>query len=52
MEKHLHENGRYPVRRPDGYDTVGSISTNVADGFTMVAVGDLIVSRPLTKYKH
>ncbi|MER8874923.1 CapA family protein, partial [Mesorhizobium sp. M0814] len=34
------------------YDTVGSISTNVADGFTMVAVGDLIVSRPLTKYKH
>ncbi|MCW0002174.1 CapA family protein [Pararhizobium sp. YC-54] len=35
-----------------GYDTVGSIATNVADGFTMVAVGDLIVSRSLTKGQH
>lgn len=32
-----------------GYDIVGSITTNVADGFTMVAVGDLIVSRAVTK---
>lgn len=31
------------------HDTVSSIETNVADGFTMVAVGDLIVTRPLTK---
>ncbi|MER9764383.1 CapA family protein [Mesorhizobium sp. M0138] len=31
------------------YDTIGSIATNVADGFTMVAVGDLIVSRAVTK---
>ncbi|MDA9445746.1 CapA family protein [Bradyrhizobium sp. CCBAU 21360] len=31
-----------------GYDRVGTLTTNVADGFTMVAVGDLIVSRPLT----
>ncbi|MHC2303256.1 hypothetical protein [Rhizobium mongolense] len=28
---------------------VGSIATNVVDGFTMVAGGDLIVSRTLTK---
>ncbi|RWA97021.1 MAG: CapA family protein [Mesorhizobium sp.] len=31
------------------YDAVGSIATNVADGFSMVAVGDLIVTRALTK---
>lgn len=36
-------------RRAAGYDTAGSIAANVADGFTMVAVGDLIVTRPLTK---
>ncbi|WP_244563615.1 CapA family protein [Ensifer aridi] len=35
--------------RAKGYDVVGSIETNVADGFTLVAVGDLIVSRALTK---
>ncbi|RWE80881.1 MULTISPECIES: CapA family protein [unclassified Mesorhizobium] len=35
-----------------GYDVVGSIATNVADGFTMVAVGDLIVSRAVTKAQH
>lgn len=34
------------------YDTIGSIATNVADGFTLVAVGDLIVTRPLTKGQH
>lgn len=33
----------------DDYDIVGSIETNVEDGFTMVAVGDLIVTRALTK---
>ncbi|WP_192178217.1 CapA family protein [Mesorhizobium amorphae] len=52
MEKSSHDNGSHPARRADGYDTVGSIETNVADGFTMVAVGDLIVSRPLTRFKH
>ncbi|ASP69720.1 CapA family protein [Sinorhizobium meliloti] len=35
-----------------GYDTAGSVETNVADGFTLVAVGDLIVSRALTKGNH
>ncbi|UVC15381.1 CapA family protein [Mesorhizobium onobrychidis] len=46
------DNHSRPAHRVDGYDTVGSIETNVADGFTMVAVGDLIVSRPLTRYGH
>ncbi len=31
------------------YDSGCSIATNVADGCTMVAVGDLMVSRALTK---
>ena len=31
------------------FDDVGSTATNVADGFTMVAVGDIIASRPMTK---
>ncbi|MER8428603.1 CapA family protein [Mesorhizobium sp. M1403] len=31
------------------FDTIGSIATNVADGFTMVAVGDLMMRRPVTK---
>ncbi|WP_410010524.1 CapA family protein [Phyllobacterium zundukense] len=34
------------------YDSIGSVSTNVADGFTLVAVGDLIVSRAITKNNH
>lgn len=33
--------------RQFGYDMGGSIATNVAEGFTMVAVGDLIVTHPL-----
>ncbi|MES0200725.1 CapA family protein [Mesorhizobium sp. M0011] len=52
MENHLHEDGSGLVQRGDNYDTVGSIATNVADGFTMVAVGDLIVSRALTGGHH
>ncbi|MER9301166.1 CapA family protein [Mesorhizobium sp. M0621] len=52
MEKHLRENGPRVVEQDDNFDTVGSVQTNVADGFTMVAVGDLILSRPLTKYQH
>ncbi|RXH29749.1 hypothetical protein XH99_12970 [Bradyrhizobium nanningense] len=47
MEFHSHDNGK----QDDGYDAVASIETNVADGFTMVAIGDLIVTRPLTKYQ-
>ncbi|QOZ11830.1 CapA family protein [Bradyrhizobium sp. CCBAU 51765] len=46
MVRHSDEN---QGQRADHYDTVGSIATNVADGFTLVAVGDLIVTRPLTK---
>lgn len=48
MDKHS-KNDRHPVQQDSHYDAVGSIATNVADGFTMVAVGDLIVTRPLTK---
>lgn len=52
MATHSHENVCPPVQQDSGYDTVGSIETNVADGFTMAAVGDLIVTRPLTKGQH
>ncbi|MCV3244146.1 poly-gamma-glutamate synthesis protein (capsule biosynthesis protein) [Mesorhizobium robiniae] len=52
MEEHSHENGHHSVQQDGGYDAVGSIATNVADGFTVIAVGDLIVSRPLTKGNH
>lgn len=52
MEKHWRENGPRVVEQDDNFDTAGSVQTNVADGFTMVAVGDLILSRPLTKYQH
>ncbi|MER9795307.1 CapA family protein [Mesorhizobium sp. M0213] len=52
MEENSHDNNSRPARRADGYDTVGSIETNVADGFTMVAVGDLIVARPLMEGQH
>ncbi|MBY3531222.1 CapA family protein, partial [Rhizobium laguerreae] len=34
-----------PVQ-PGLYDVDGSVETNVADGFTLAAVGDLIVTRP------
>ncbi|MET4349895.1 CapA family protein [Bradyrhizobium sp. RT9a] len=46
MNRHSEE---HSVGQESGYDSAGSIATNVADGFTMVAVGDLIVTRPLTK---
>ncbi|MGZ9719005.1 CapA family protein [Rhizobium miluonense] len=36
----------------DGFDAVGSIETNVVDDFTMVSVGDLIVTRALTNGNH
>jgi poly-gamma-glutamate synthesis protein (capsule biosynthesis protein) len=34
-----------------GYDIVGATETNVADGFALVAVGDAIVTRPLTRLR-
>ncbi|ESW76159.1 CapA family protein [Mesorhizobium sp. C280B] len=52
MGKDSHDNDQYPAQAGNEFDTVGSIATNVADGFTMVAVGDLILSRPVTKYQH
>lgn len=52
MENHSHKYGRHSINQSGGYDTVGSVATNVADGFTMVAVGDLLVTRPLTKGQH
>ncbi|RWE34031.1 MAG: CapA family protein [Mesorhizobium sp.] len=47
MEKDLHENRMHDVTEDDGFDEVGSIATNVADGFTMAAVGDLLYGRPV-----
>lgn len=44
------QNAGAPVQSAK-FDTVGSTATNVADGFTMVAVGDLILSRPVTEYQ-
>ncbi|MGY8668975.1 CapA family protein [Bradyrhizobium sp. UFLA05-109] len=52
MDKPTHENGSGAVQQGGGYDMAGSIATNIADGFTLVAVGDLIVSRSLTKGQH
>ncbi|MET4222482.1 poly-gamma-glutamate capsule biosynthesis protein CapA/YwtB (metallophosphatase superfamily) [Bradyrhizobium sp. LB14.3] len=49
MENQSHENDDDPTPRDGGYDIVGSIRTNVADEFTIVAVGDVIASRSLTK---
>lgn len=48
----LSKSRSHPSTQLDAYDTVGSIATKVADGFTMVAVGDLIVSRALTQSQH
>lgn len=45
MDKSSHERAS---EQDISYDRVGTLTTNVADGFTMVAVGDLIVARPLT----
>ncbi|RVJ69260.1 CapA family protein [Sinorhizobium medicae] len=50
MREHSELNN--PVGNVDAYDKVGSLATNIADGFTLVAVGDLIVSRALTRYQH
>lgn len=49
MDDSPHGGGRHPLEQSGGYDMVGSVATNVADNFTVVAVGDLIVTRPLTQ---
>lgn len=46
MDKELHVDGCHQIPHSCHYDAVGSIAANVADGFTMVAVGDLIATRP------
>ncbi|MER9877431.1 CapA family protein [Mesorhizobium sp. M0195] len=45
----IKENDGHPPEGVGDYDLVGSLATNVVEGFTMVAVGDLIVSRAVTK---
>lgn len=52
MMKNSHNNCCDSAQQDSSYDVVGSIATNVADGFTMLAVGDLLVTRPLTKGQH
>ncbi|PVE20343.1 hypothetical protein DC522_32905 [Microvirga sp. KLBC 81] len=52
MRDQSREDSDYWGAEMGGYDTVGSTATNVADGFTMAAVGDLIVTRALTKGHH
>ncbi|MES0101723.1 CapA family protein [Mesorhizobium sp. M0019] len=52
MERDSYENGSRPIQHDGGFDTVGSIATNVEDGFTMAAVGDLLLARPVTKGRH
>lgn len=41
-----------PAPQTGDFDDIGSTATNVGDGFTMLAVGDLIVSRPLMKSQN
>ncbi|MER9007632.1 CapA family protein [Mesorhizobium sp. M0862] len=52
MQEHLRENEFDPAEQTNGYDTIGSTATNVADGFTMAAVGDLLYARPVAKGYH
>ncbi|MCK1546523.1 CapA family protein [Bradyrhizobium sp. 179] len=48
----MREKGSHSIQHDSGYDIVGSIETNVADGFKLIAVGDLLVTRALTKGQH
>ncbi|TIV59134.1 CapA family protein [Mesorhizobium sp.] len=52
MEKDIPVNVGNQVQSADGFDTVGSLATNVADGFTMAAVGDLLYARPVANGYH
>ncbi|PAQ11969.1 CapA family protein [Mesorhizobium temperatum] len=47
MDRDSHS--RHSIQHDGGFDTVGSIATNVENGFTMAAVGDLLFARPVTK---
>lgn len=49
MKNHSQESGSPPAQPSGSYDRLGSIATNVVDGFKLAAVGDLIVSRALSK---
>jgi len=49
MQEHSPQHDDYLKNRDDGNDSVGSIETSIADGFTITAVSDFIVSRPLKK---
>ncbi|MET2833054.1 CapA family protein, partial [Mesorhizobium shangrilense] len=48
----MYDNEGHQIQHDGGFDTVGSIATNVEDGFTMAAVGDLLFARPVTKGYH
>ncbi|RUV32802.1 CapA family protein [Mesorhizobium sp. M5C.F.Ca.IN.020.32.2.1] len=48
MERESHYNSHPPIHQDGGFDTIGSLATNVEDGFTMAAVGDLLYARPVT----
>ncbi|MER8665493.1 CapA family protein [Mesorhizobium sp. M1148] len=43
-----HEHGHPAILRDGGFDAVGSTETNVEDGFTVAATGDLLYARPVT----
>ncbi|MER8504888.1 CapA family protein [Mesorhizobium sp. M0195] len=40
------------IQQDGSFDTVGSTATNVEDGFSMAAVGDLLYTRPVTNGHH
>ncbi|WP_018099510.1 CapA family protein [Sinorhizobium meliloti] len=48
MESHSKESDLGKNEQDRSFDTVGSIETSVEDGFTVVAVGDLLFARPVT----
>ncbi|MEI9425758.1 CapA family protein [Mesorhizobium sp. Cs1299R1N1] len=52
MNRHSNEDQAEKITQDGSFDTVGSIETNVEDGFTVAAVGDLLYARPVTKGYH
>lgn len=46
----VHGNYHSPIRAE--FDRSGSTEANVADGFSMAAVGDLLLARPVTTGHH
>ncbi|BCG83339.1 CapA family protein [Mesorhizobium sp. 113-3-3] len=49
MDRDSQENSRHRVHQDGGFDIVGSVATNVDDGFTMAAVGDILYARPVAR---